>query len=137
MELSVALTRHRAAQADGAARPEDQRLLDWMAAATPDRLPHLRPADDLQPCTASEGARRAEDIVERVLGRLQRAGLEAFSIDLQQDDIGIPAVRAFVPGLCHFKPRLGHRRLVEVPRALGWRNTGFTAADLTALPLLL
>lgn len=137
MELSVALTRRRTAEAGGAARPEDRRLLDWMAAATPDRLPHLRPADGPRWRMPSGDTHRAEGIVERVLERLQRAGLEAFSIDLQRDDIGIPAVRAFVPGLCHFKPRLGHRRLVEVPRALGWRDPGFTAADLAALPLLI
>jgi ribosomal protein S12 methylthiotransferase accessory factor len=137
MELSVALTRRRAAQADGTARPEDRRLLDWLAAATLDRLPHLRPADGPRPRMRSGDTHGAEDIVERVLERLQRAGLEAFFVDLQRDDIGIPAVRAFVPGLCHFKPRLGHRRLVDAPRALGWRDPGFAAADLAVLPLLM
>jgi len=42
-----------------------------------------------------------------------------------------------VPGLCHFKTRLGHRRLVEVPKKLGWKPEGFGAADLNSIPLLI
>jgi hypothetical protein len=42
-----------------------------------------------------------------------------------------------VPGLCHYKPRLGHRRLVQVPKMLGWKLEGFGAADLNSMPLLI
>jgi hypothetical protein len=68
---------------------------------------------------------------------LRRAGLEAYSLDLQRADIGVPAVRAFVPGLCHFKPRFGFRRLIDVPRALRWRDAGFDVDELSDLPLLI
>jgi len=42
-----------------------------------------------------------------------------------------------VPGLCHYKPRLGHRRLVEVPKKHGWKPEDFDVADLNSMPLLI
>jgi ribosomal protein S12 methylthiotransferase accessory factor len=135
MELSVALVRRRAGQMGEAARPEDRRLLHWMSAASIERLPHLRPATGL---TARMIAAQYDAGVSGfILERLYRAGLEAFAIDLQRPDIGIPAIRAFVPGLCHFKPRLGHRRLIDVPRALHWRDPDFNTRDLNETPLLI
>ena len=64
-------------------------------------------------------------------------GLRTYAIDLQRADIGIPAARLFVPGLCHYKPRLGHRRLLEVPKTLGWKPKGLGAEDLNSMPLLI
>ena len=137
MELSVAFVRRRVAQAGDKATPDDRRLLDWMSPANAGRLAHLRPGERLVARHPPDLSSDAEPIVELVLGRLRRAGLEAYLADLQRPDIGVPAVRAFVPGLCHFKPRLGFRRLIEVPRALRWREASFGAKDLSALPLLI
>ena len=69
--------------------------------------------------------------------RLRSAGLRTYAIDLQRTDLAIPAVRLFVPGLCHYKPRLGHQRLVEVPQKLGWKPEGLGATGLNAMPLLI
>ena len=137
MELSVAFVRGRVAQAADAATPDDRRVLDWMSRANIGHLGHLRPAEGLIARRRPNLSSDEGHIAELVLERLRRARLEAYIADLQRPDIGVPAVRAFVPGLCHFKPRLGCRRLIEVPRALRWREAGFDAKDLSEVPLLI
>jgi ribosomal protein S12 methylthiotransferase accessory factor len=137
IELSVALVRRRAGQMGEAARPEDRGLLHWMSAASIERLPHLRPGTGATPRAPSTAANNDGEATGLILERLYRAGLEALVVDLQRPDIGIPGARAFVPGLCHFKPRLGHRRLIDVPRALSWRDAGFNAKNLHETPLMI
>jgi ribosomal protein S12 methylthiotransferase accessory factor YcaO len=137
MELSVSFVRRRVAQAGDQAAPADRRLLDWMSPTNAGRLAHLRPAQELNARTAPNASDHEEHIAELILEHLRRAGLTAYGADLQRADIGIPAVRLFVPGLCHFKPRLGHRRLVEVPKKLGWKPERYRAEDLSSTPLLI
>ena len=135
MELSIAFAKRRMERDGDAATLEDRRLVAWLGKAG--RLPHLQPA-------AGQIARRTPgvsgdeaQIIELVGERLRRAGLKGYVVDLQRPDVGVQAVRALVPGLCHFKPRLGFRRLVEVPRALRWRGAGLGQKDLSDLPLLI
>jgi ribosomal protein S12 methylthiotransferase accessory factor len=135
MELSIAFAKRRVAQAGETARPEDRRLLDWLSAVA--SLPHLQPDQDLVARRPPDLACDDEQAVALVRERLHRAGLEVYAVDLERPDIGVPAVRAFVPGLCHFKPRLGFKRLIDVPRALRWRETSFGAQDLSEVPLLI
>lgn len=137
LELSVAFARRRVAQAGKATAGTDRRLLDWLSTVNVGRLPHMRPGDEMTSRRAPPPPGTDADIVDFILQRLRRAELEAHTLDLERADIGVPAVRAFVPGLCHFKPRIGFRRLVDVPRALGWREADFDAKDLSDLPLLL
>jgi len=137
MELSVAIIRQRVAQAGDQAALDDRRLLDWMSPANAGRLAHLRPAEGVTARCPPNESNDEGHIAQLVLERLRRAGFRAYGADLQRPDIGVPAVRAFVPGLCHFKPRLGHRRLVEVPKKLGWKPEGFRAEDLNTAPLLI
>ena len=85
----------------------------------------------------SRRQQRAEVRRRQVSERLQRAGLRAYSVDLERVDLGIPALRAFVPGLAHYKPRLGLKRLTDVPRGLHWRDDSFGAQDLSEVPLLI
>ena len=122
MELSITLARHRASA-------EDEQLLRWMRDIT--LSAHLTP--DGSGTTSATREPTFDDVVQR----LRSMGLRTYAIDLQRADIGVPAVRLFVPGLCHYKPRLGHRRLVEVPKTLGWKLEGFGAADRTSMPLLI
>jgi ribosomal protein S12 methylthiotransferase accessory factor len=124
MELSMALAKQRASA-------EDEQLLRWVKSVTPGSHPYLAPAG------VSESATASEQTLESVVQRLLSMGLPAYAVDLQRAEIGIPAVRLFVPGLCHYKPRLGHRRLVQVPKTLGWKPEGFDAADLNSIPLLI
>jgi ribosomal protein S12 methylthiotransferase accessory factor len=131
MELSVTLARERVERAPNAMiSDDDRRLLNWLGQVDMVRCPHLVPRD----CGAS-GARREALTFGGLVERLMSAGLRTYEVDLTRADIGIPAVRLFAPGLCHFKPRLGHRRLIEVPRALGWREQ--TASDLNPVPLMI
>jgi ribosomal protein S12 methylthiotransferase accessory factor len=122
MELSIALAGQRAST-------EDEQLLRWTRDITPSA--HLTP--DGRGTTSAAPEPAFEDVVQR----LESMGLRTYAIDLQRADIGIPAVRLFVPGLCHHKPRLGHRRLVEVPKVLGWKPKGLGAEDLNPMPLLI
>ena len=124
MELSIALAKQRA-------NPGDEQLLRWVKDITPGSCPYLTPAGSGETATASEPT------FEGVMERLRSAGLRTYAIDLQRTDLAIPAVRLFVPGLCHYKPRLGHQRLVEVPQKLGWRPEGLGTTGLNAMPLLI
>jgi ribosomal protein S12 methylthiotransferase accessory factor len=54
-----------------------------------------------------------------VYATLARAGLAPWVIDLTRPDVGIPVVKAFVPGLC-FRNRFAPGRLYDVPVTLGW-----------------
>jgi ribosomal protein S12 methylthiotransferase accessory factor YcaO len=131
MELSVALVTERAERApEGPINEDDRRLLNWLRQVDMARCPHLVPRD-----RGAGGARREASTFDGLVARLMSAGLRTYEVDLTRADIGIPAVRLFAPGLCHFKPRLGHRRLIEVPRALGWRAQ--TASDLNPVPLMI
>ncbi|MBA4098342.1 MAG: hypothetical protein C0484_16450 [Rhodospirillum sp.] len=123
MELSIALAGQRASA-------EDKQLLRWMKGITPSSHPFLTPAGS---STTVAGQPKFDDVVRR----LRSLGLHTYAIDLQRAYIGIPAVRLFVPALCHFKARLGHRRLVDVPKKLGWKPEDFDAADLNPMPLLI
>lgn len=128
MELSVALVKQRA---EGKVSEQDRRLLSWLRDVNVSRFPHLAPAVDREPAPARE--QTFDGIVEQLLS----AGLHTYCVDLQRAEIGVPACRLFVPGLCHFKPRLGHHRLLAVPKALGWRDKSFAAHDLNPTPLLI
>lgn len=135
LELSIAFARQRAARDGAATRMEDRRLLDWLRDAA--HLPNLQSNDETISVRPTANASDDAESVALILTRLRRAGLEAFSLQLHRTDIGIPAVRAFVPGLCHYKPRLGQRRLVEVPKKLGWKPESLSVADLNSNPLLI
>ncbi|WP_162917609.1 YcaO-like family protein [Dongia deserti] len=135
VELSIAFAKRRVAQAGDAARAEDRRLLTWLTKVG--RLSHLQPGETLVARRPPNVACDDEQTIELVRERLRRVGLEAYVLDLRRTEIGVPAVRAFVPGLCHFKPRLGLKRLIDVPRALRWHDGSFGPQDLSDLPLLI
>lgn len=124
IELSIAVARERAHR-------QDEPLLRWLERMNAGEQPHLLPAG------TSDAAQAAEPTFDDLLRRLSSIGLRTYAIDLTRADIGVPATRLFVPGLCHDKPRLGHQRLLTVPKALGWRERSFSAGDLNATPLLI
>jgi ribosomal protein S12 methylthiotransferase accessory factor YcaO len=131
MELSVALVKERVERTpEELISDDDRRLLNWLRRADTVRCPQLVPQG-----RGASGERREAPTFDGLVARLTSAGLRTYEVDLTRVDIGIPAVRLFAPGLCHFKPRLGHRRLIEVPRALGWREQ--TASDLNPVPLMI
>lgn len=136
MEISLSAAAARCNDEDDAHASEVVRLVRWHSAITLDRCDHLTPKG------TSEAAHTCSPInadgrLSYLLDRLRTAGLTAYGVDLHRPDIGIPVVRVFIPGLCHFKPRLGQPRLVDVPRKLGWRGADFTAESLSRVPLLI
>ncbi len=69
------------------------------------------------------------------VGRIAAAGMDVLVVDKTRPDIGLSVVQVIAPGLCHFWPRFGARRLYSVPVALGGRAQ---PCDETALnPALL
>lgn len=122
MELAITLATQRASVADVS-------LLNWLERVNVKDHPYLTPAG------ISEAMKAPEPTFDELVRRLLSGGLRTYAVDLQREDIGIPAVRLFVPGLCHYKPRLGFPRLTEVPKMLGWREQSFR--DLNATPLMM
>ncbi|WP_423761858.1 TOMM precursor leader peptide-binding protein [Burkholderia sp. NLJ2] len=55
------------------------------------------------------------------VGRIAAAGIDVLVVDKTRPDIGLSVVQVIAPGLCHFWPRFGARRLYSVPVELGWR----------------
>ena len=63
-----------------------------------------------------DAAARLAVLLRAIIG----AGLPPLAVDLLRPDVGIPVVKAFVPGLRHTRNRLGAGRLYDVPVRLGW-----------------
>lgn len=74
--------------------------------------------------------------LETCLAVAERHGLEMLSVDMTRDAIGIPAVRAIVPGLRPAKPRFSPGRLFDVPVALGWHSSRCAEQDLNQKALV-
>jgi len=64
-------------------------------------------------------------------------GLEVLVLDQTRPDIGLPVVKAFVPGMRHFWARFGHGRLYDVPVAMGWVKDSLTEDQLNPSHLLI
>ena len=77
-----------------------------------------------------------EDIDDMVR-LLSDRGLEMVIMDLTRPDVGFPVARVIVPGMVHFWPRFGCRRLFEVPKAAGWINKDAGEDDLNPVPFYL
>ncbi|RQS12942.1 bacteriocin biosynthesis cyclodehydratase [Burkholderia sp. Bp9002] len=55
--------------------------------------------------------------------KIAAAGMDVLVVDKTRPDIGLSVAQVIAPGLCHFWPRFGARRLYSVPMQLGWRGT--------------
>ena len=74
------------------------------------------------------------DDIEDVKRLLSERGLELLVIDLTRPDIGFPVARVIIPGIVHFWPRFGCRRLFEVPKTAGWIAGDAGEDDLNPVP---
>jgi len=74
------------------------------------------------------------DDIEDVKRLLSAKGLEMLVVDLTRPDVGFPVARVIVPGMVHFWPRFGCRRLFEVPKAAGWIAGDVGEDDLNPVP---
>ncbi|MGE8509993.1 MAG: YcaO-like family protein, partial [Paraburkholderia terricola] len=86
----------------------------------------LYPANDMLGTTSSTwqpvDAGTLKAAVEHCVARIASAGMDVLVVDKTRPDIGLPVVQVIVPGLCHFWPRFGARRLYSVPVRMGWRE---------------
>jgi len=81
---------------------------------------------------------RTDDLRDEILHtvrRLSERGLEVLVLDQTKPDLGLNAVKVFVPGLRHFRRRLGPGRLYEVPVCLDWLSEPLRETDMNPLPL--
>jgi hypothetical protein len=79
-------------------------------------------SDDLR-----EDVLRCQEVAER-------AGMELLVLDQTRPEIGLPVVKVIVPGLRHFRLRLGPGRLYDVPPRLGWIDQPLTEDQLNPVP---
>ncbi len=77
------------------------------------------------------------DDIHDVVQLLCAKGLEMIVIDLTRPDVGFPVARVAVPGMAHFWPRFGCRRLIEIPKEAGWIDKDVDEDDLNPVPFCL
>jgi ribosomal protein S12 methylthiotransferase accessory factor len=58
--------------------------------------------------------------LDAITQAISKAGLECYTLDLTRSQLGVPVVRAVVPGLRPFLRTLGPGRLYSTPVELGW-----------------
>ena len=103
---------------------------------------HFLRADPHQPPRISSDfhSKQREDFlddIEDAVQLLRTRGLEMLVVDMTRPDVGFPVVRVIVPGLVHFWPRFGCRRLFDVPREAGWIDGDVGEDDLNPVPFFL
>lgn len=86
------------------------------------------PVEDRRPTLFRPG--RVKVSLTDVLARFECRGLEAYAVEMTRPEVGVPVVRAVVPGLRFWTPQWGPGRLYRVPVELGWRKR---ATPLTRL----
>ncbi|MGW0828062.1 TOMM precursor leader peptide-binding protein [Streptomyces sp. NPDC002845] len=120
----------------GSTAPEP---LGWWWGATVRTQPYLLP----DPSRPARGAADFEfqnrpdlrDDVEAVVELLRGHGMDLLVLDQTRPDIGIPVVKAVVPGLRHFWARYAPGRLFDVPVRLGRLSAPTPYNDLNPVPL--
>ena len=119
---------------------KDERSLHFQASPLSRDL-FLRADPGQQPLAASDfAARERGDFLEDIgdmVRLLNGLGLKMLVMDLTRPDVGFPVARVIIPGMVHFWPRFGCRRLFEVPKALGWVDKDVSEGDLNPVPFYL
>lgn len=77
------------------------------------------------------------DDISYCIERLREAGMELIVADKTRPDIGLSVVHVIVPGLRHFRPRLGPGRLYSVPKKMGRLPRENTEDEMNPVPLWL
>jgi ribosomal protein S12 methylthiotransferase accessory factor len=66
---------------------------------------------------------------------MRGAELEVLVLNQTRPDVGLPVMRVVAPGLCHIWPRLGTRRLFEMPVRMNWLDAPKSEAELNRWPI--
>ncbi|MDQ3789606.1 MAG: TOMM precursor leader peptide-binding protein [Actinomycetota bacterium] len=117
----------------------DPDAVHWWRTATWDGMPYLRPDPAVRPRTPADYRHVPttdlhEDITE-VKGRLEGLGLDVMVLDQTRPDVGLPVVKAIVPGMRGFWARFAPGRLFDVPVRLGRLATPTPYEQLNPIPL--
>lgn len=115
-------------------------LASWLSDATIANQPYLaiapgalrrrRDFDDVS------GADILDDI-HAVRRAIEARGMTVLACDQTRADVGLPVVKAIVPGLRHFRERFAPGRLYDVPVELGWRTHRIAEAELNPVAFFL
>jgi ribosomal protein S12 methylthiotransferase accessory factor len=115
-------------------------LASWLSDATIAAHPYLAPA--------SGGLRRRRDFqdacgvdivddIHAIRREIEARGMTVLACDQTRADVGLPVVKAIVPGLRHFRERFAPGRLYDVPVDLGWRPHRTSEAELNPIAFFL
>jgi bacteriocin biosynthesis cyclodehydratase domain-containing protein len=111
----------------------------WFATAAIDDHPYLVPDPVARALTPADYPQKREvdllDAIGHCVERARECGLETLALDQTRPDVGLAAVKVFVPGLRHFWPRFCEGRLYEVPVKLGWRTRILEEDELNPVPI--
>jgi ribosomal protein S12 methylthiotransferase accessory factor len=106
---------------------------------TPLRLenyPYLTPGDQPPVRLSSDskfGRLGVHEQVSACVNIVRQQGLDFLVLDQTRADIGVPVVRAIVPGLRHFYRRFRPGRLYDVPIKLGLRDRPLPESELNPI----
>lgn len=115
---------------------------EWSKSHTTETDPHLLP-DPTQPLRTLRDfpdyvpQESFADDVSLLQQKIERAGMEVIVLDQSRDDYPLKVARVVVPGLTIFWPRLGNRRLYEVPVQMGWLPVEQREDQLNPFPFFL
>jgi len=68
---------------------------------------------------------------------LKKQQLEFCVVNYTRPDICLHTLKVIVPGLCHFWPQFGNKRLYNVPVKLGWLSKPLQEEEFNPMPLYL
>jgi oxazoline/thiazoline synthase len=117
----------------------DPAAVQWFRSACTAEQTYLLPHPGLPARTSGDYAVPPQgdltDELRHCIERLEAMGLEVLVLDQTRADVGLPVVRAVVPGLRSFFARFAPGRLYEVPLALGWTPVRLTEDQLNPIPV--
>jgi ribosomal protein S12 methylthiotransferase accessory factor len=106
----------------------------WDSSVTIAALPHLQGHGTVAVSDLPAMASSASPL-SRCIETCARNGLELLALDLTRPSLGVPVVRAVVPGLRDTLPNFAPGRLYDVPARLGWERRP-QESELCPLPLI-
>lgn len=123
---------------DGLHKAFDPGAVDWWASATTENKHYLMPRDgEVRQLSSYEDLTSPDllDEVQTTIDMIEARHLEVLLLDQTRPDVGLPVIKAVVPGMRHFWARLGPGRLYDVPVELGWLPAPRAEADLNRTPV--
>jgi ribosomal protein S12 methylthiotransferase accessory factor len=117
----------------------DPDAVHWWRTATWDGMSYLRPDPAVRPRTPADYRHEpTTDLhadITAVQARLEGLGLDVMVLDQTRPDVGLPVVKAIVPGMRGFWARFAPGRLFDVPVRLGRLGSPTPYERLNPIPL--